>query len=179
MTKYNLILELTGVINNLLEVGVTGDDVHEARKQIDTCFNQFEEHEAAEITELGAILDKVAANMAKIPDELREYFQTIEDFKNINEIVLQALPPRYAHHGIEMVQLMASLFDTVNQLLDNGVTPCMAHDAHNKIDCLFHRFETILGEFAEVEAARFKDSSISHFFPNLADDMAKLTLFPV
>ena len=178
MTKYNLILELTRVINNLLEVGVTGCNVHEARKQMDCCFDQFEEHETTVITEMEAILDKVAANIANLPKELTEYFQTIEDFQNINEIILEALPPQYAHYGIEIVQLMASVFDTVNELLENGITPCMAHEAHNKIDDLFYEFQRLEEEISEAQEDDFHES-LSHFFPNLADDIAELTIFPV
>ena len=163
MTKYNLVLD----INNC----VAPCNVHE----LDDCFDQFEESDITGITELGAILDKVATNMAKIPNELRSYFQTIEGFQNINEIILEDLPSRYTHHGIEMVQLMASLFDTVNQLLDTDLTPCVVHEAHGRIDHLFH----LIGELADVETVDFENSSLNHFFPNLADDMTKITLFPL
>ena len=167
MTKYNLVLD----INNC----VAPCNVHE----LDDCFDQFEESDITGITELGAILDKVATNMAKIPNELRSHFQTIQGFQNINEIMLENLPPRYAYHGIEMVQLMASLFEIVNQLLDTDLIPCVIHEAHSKIDHLFHALQRLIEEVTGVETVDFENSSLNHFFPNLADDMTKITLFPL
>jgi hypothetical protein len=48
------------------------------------------------------------------------------------------------------------LFDTINELLDNGVTSCTTHEAHTKIDDLFHEFQQILAEVIEVEAVELE-----------------------
>ena len=168
MTKYNLILELTNIINNLLEEGVTGEDAQIARKQINDCFDRFEENEATEIAELGAILDNIASRISNLPKELQEYFQAIDNFQNLNEIFLGDLPAEYAHHRIEAVQAMSGVFDTFNTLLDTGINPCTAHDARIKIDNLFCE----LGQMAQTQA----DDPLSNFFPNLADDLAELTI---
>jgi hypothetical protein len=107
--------------------------------------------------------------------EVKQYFRMIETFQAENEIFLQDLPQPFEKHTIEQVQLMVGFFDILNDLLQAGITACTAYEARIKIDSLFRDFEQ---EHEEVETDDIEDNSLSHFFPNLADDISKLTLFP-
>jgi len=178
MTQFNLFLELTGIINDLLEVGMTSYSVYDARMKIDRLFSEFCETEGVKLSELEKILVDTDIKELSMPPELKLYFQMIANFQTENEINTSALPQQFGDNTIEQVQLMVGFLDIVNNLLESGVTSLNLYDAHIKIDDLFKAFE----EQEEAEEDRLRAElnnmpsdledmpiNVDTFFNDLAD----------
>lgn len=155
MTKLILFIELLEIGTELLEAGITGDNVYDARKQLDGIFEKFEEHADFSPCEMTPVLNEIAIKALSIPRELKNYFHIIEHFQAENEIYPH-------HHTIEQTQLMMSFFTILEDLLSTRMTPCDAHQAHIRLYKLFKAFED---EAEEKETAEVEET-LYHFFPD-------------
>ena len=149
MTQLNLILELTDMFKELLEATKTGYNVRHAHNMMDLAFDRFEEMDGVDVSEMGTILDEIAIKIMDMPSELKDYFRYIENCQDENEIYPHDLP-RF-DNSIEFTQLATGFFAIINDLLQAGVTPCIAHEARLFLDDLFKSFEDEL-EAKEQEA---------------------------
>ena len=138
MTKLNLFLDLMGIIHNLLEVGVTSCAAYEALMQINSVFDDFEENDGVTLPNSHKIFEDVFFTTSHMPEELQQYFHTLENFHARNKILLKTLPPQV--ETTEQVELMAGLFNTLNELLEAGVSSCNNYQARMKINDLFLYF---------------------------------------
>jgi len=136
MKKFDLFSDLLCSINQLLESGLTKDNICEVRTLINYSFNRFEKHEVSGINELGTI-DSIAIKTLDTPKSLHGYFQVLTQFQNANEIHLG----ESLNQTIEGVQLMIGVFVILDELLALGITLCNAHLARLKLDSLFDLYE--------------------------------------
>lgn len=169
MTKLILFTELLEVGTQLLEAGITGANVYEARKQLDYIFEKFEENEDFSTCEITTVLDEIAITALSIPKELKDYFRIIERFQTENEICLLELPHQ---HTMEQAQLMAGFFTILEDLLSTRMTPCDANETHIRLYEMFKAFEDEAEERETVEV----DETLCHFFPNLETMLDGITI---
>jgi len=172
MTKLDLFLELTYITTHLLESGITESNIYESHHMMDYSFDRFEELDGVtdfEKSEMDTILDGIAIKILETPKDLKDYFKAIENFQNENEIYLCDLPPKFQNQTMEQVQFMSELFIILNDLLEMGITACNAHVARMKIDDLFQAFQE--------EEPDVAPNHLNHFFPNLENDLNKITIF--
>ena len=138
MRNLNLFLDLMGIIHNLQEVGVTGCAAYEALMQINSVFDDFEENDGVASPDSHKIFEDVFFTACHMPEELQQYFHTLENFHTRKTPYLNALSPRV--DTTEQVELMAGVFDTLNELLEAGINACNNHQARMKINDLFFYF---------------------------------------
>ena len=140
MTKLNLFLDLMGIIHNLHEVGVTSCAAYEARILINSVFDNYEENDGIALPESHRVFEDIFFTVEYMPDELQQYFHTIDNFNAKNKIHLKALPPQARFSAVEQVGLMAGLFNVLNELLELGINACNNHQALMQINDLFDYF---------------------------------------
>jgi len=167
MTQFKLFLELLETMNHLLTIGMTSDNVYEARMHIDALFTIHDEdsHVEASKPDTDNILNAIATKIAQLPKELKQHFQMIETFQAENEIYLGDLPLNIEDATIEQVQFIMEFFTILNELLTTGMTNENIYQAHNDLDDLFKAFE----EQAETEEDRLKAELAN--IPNDLEDM--------
>lgn len=88
MTKIKLVLELLDTLNDLLGVGVTSCNVHEARKYVDHIFDQLEVDQDTDENRLSKFLDDIDIKEKQMPKELKEYFYTMDSLYKAGYLVL-------------------------------------------------------------------------------------------
>jgi len=176
MQKLNLFLNLMEITHELLNDGVTIDNVYMALDQMDSVFDHFEENEGYDENSIQENFQEIFFTLKHMPEELQQYFQSIEGFHNENDISLKPLPPRFRATTTEQMQLIAGLFYTLNELLTAGINCCNNHQARTHIDELFHDFIA-----NEENKEWFEDDthdSLNNLFPDLEQQLDGLTLFP-
>jgi len=124
MTKFDLFLDLLFSINQLLEGGLTKDNIRDVRLLVNHSFKRFAEREIADISELGTI-DGIAIKTLDMPKLLHDYPKVLTEFQNTGE----------------GVGLMIGMFTILDELLAMGITSCSAHVARLKLDFLFNTYE--------------------------------------
>ena len=177
MQKLNLFLNLMEITHELLNDGVTVDNVHIALDQMDSVFDHFEENEGYEENSIHENFQEIFFTLKHMPEELQQYFQTIEGFHNENDISLKPLPPQFRATTTEQIQLIAGLFYILNELLAAGINSCNNHQARTHIVELFRDF--VANEHSNKEC--FEDDThdpLNHLFPDLEQQLGGLTLFP-
>ena len=138
MRKLNLFLDLMGIIHNLHEAGVTSCAAYEALMQINSVFDDFEENDGITLPDSHKIFEDVFFTAEHMPEELQQYFHTLENFHTRKTPYLKTLLPQV--ETTEQVELMAGLFNTLNELLEVGVNACNNHQARIKINDLLNYF---------------------------------------
>ena len=140
MIQFTLFMELLDTMNDLLEGGFDSDNVYHARMKMDCHFAKFDENNGIEQVKPINLLGGIAKKLIYMP-ELKQYAKMIETFQAENEICLLDLPLKIENITIEEVQLIIGFFTILNELLEAGITPCSAYEAHIRLDDLFKAFE--------------------------------------
>ena len=167
MTRFNLFLDLMGIIHNLVQEGVTVCNANEAHMQMESVFDDFEENEGVDDNNVSKMFEDTFFKIEHLPAELKQYCYVIDDFYKENEIYLEALPTQGT--TMEQAQLIAGLFHILNNLLSVGINSCNNHQARMEILALFNNFvqqedlktaqhlKTLLEEQEDIKyEARFK-----------------------
>ena len=175
MTKLNLFLGLMDIIHNLHEGGITSCAAYEALIQINSVFDNFEENDGVGENSIHKVFEDVFFTTEYMPEELQQYFHTVENFHSRNKIHLKTLPPRVETTG--QAELMAGLFNTLNELLEAGVTSCNNYQARMKINDLFLYFlevdDTPQAEYLEsIFEDEIKDTINNERLSTLCDYIA-------
>lgn len=182
MTQFNLFFRILELITQLLEVGADASTTHEARRILDALVDGFkksqdmmvEEDECEVKGDLGkdsplkSILDKIATKERAMSQELKEYFQVIDSFQLLNNLLFRGLPSLEEADTPELAKLRVEIFAILNDLLKVGLTSGNLHEAHTQLDA-------ILEEHEQVQASNEKDA-LDHLFPNLENNLNSLTI---
>ena len=140
MQELNFFLNMMEITHELITEGVTVCNVDYARQHMDVVFDDYEENEG-DMSDVQLAFQEVFFTVKHMPEEFKQYFQTIEDFHKENEIYLCDLPARFKANTIHEVQFISGLFTILNTLLSVGINSCNNHQARTEIFKLFNEFE--------------------------------------
>jgi len=163
MLQINLFLELVEVVTQLLEVDADSSSTHEARQLIDSLVADFEEAHGV-----------MAEEASSISQELNEYYQIIENFQSLNNILACGLPSLNEPEEPELAKLRIEIFAILNDLLKVGVTSCNVHEAHMNLDALLAQHEQIQDMEEDCSVDDF--DSLDHLFAHSMTTIEKLTI---
>jgi len=128
MVQFNLFFGVTDIIIQLLEVGADLSTTHEARQALDSLITDFKESEGVATSEIEN-------------EQLREYFQVIENIKSLNNILVRGLPSLPDARDPEEAKLRVEIFAILNNLLKVGITSCNVHETHMQLDAILAEHE--------------------------------------
>jgi len=160
MTQFILLFRVLEITTQLLEVGADASTTHEARRSIDSLVADFEESQ-------GVVIEEDES------EELKEYFQVIENLQSLDKILGRGLPSLLEADNPELAQLRAEIFATINDLLKAGITSCNLHVAHIQLDAILEDHEQFQANCVEESGI----SALDHLFPNLEEQLNALTIF--
>ena len=161
-----LVTGLFSILNELLEVGISACNNHQALMKINDLFDYFLEVEEIPQDDFTTALDEDENTRDK------ERFNTFSDYISIKQEQVQDLPQHISEYTSEYLQLMAGLFAILMDLLEPDKTPFSARETFIKIDDLFQTYDQQSDKNQEIANDENEDG-LSHYFPDMKENLDK------